>query len=146
MRKRGLSSKILPASKRQMCLPKVVEIKDLIRIERQRRGWSQRALARALGVSNGLVAQWETGLKRPGFALFVDICNVFGLSVRGFTGPDGPYQGEIVDDPDEMTLLTLWRALPPEDRPTLLRLLAKSPPGRVIGEGREAQPSRKGND
>lgn len=108
-------------------------IGDVIRTERRKLGLSQRALARELRLSPGAVGQWENGSTKPSLANFIDACNLFGISVRGFIGPGAPYQGQLIEDPDELALLELWRDLPPADRPVVLRMLRNSRPA-VVGE------------
>lgn len=102
---------------------KHMELKDIIRQERMRRGWSQRVLAKALGVSGGAVAQWELGDSGVSFARLIDICNVFGLEISAFLGEGSPYAGQIVEGPEELSLLAAWREVPEEDRATLLRVV-----------------------
>lgn len=84
-------------------------------------GWSQRVLAKALGVSAGAVAQWELDQTKPTPMNMIDICNQFGVQISTFFGPDGPYQGQFVDDPDEIAWLSVWRRTPKADRAPLLR-------------------------
>src|SRR4051812_38311117 len=103
-----------------------MEIGELIRVERNKRGWSQRALAKALGISGGAVAQWELGTSRPTLARVIDICSVFGISATSFLAPGSPYAGQIVEDADELALLTLWRRLAADERRFMLKLLRRS--------------------
>lgn len=112
-----------------------VDLGTLIRSERQRRGWTLRTLAKALGVSHGAVAQWESGTTTPGFARLIDICNVFGLSVETFLGPGSPYAGQIVQDAEELALLTAYRQLSRDERDVVLRMLVRAArPGPLDGQ------------
>lgn len=117
-------------------------IGDLIRTERTRVGLSQRALAKLLRLSPGAIAQWETGTTRPSFSNFIDACAIFGISVRGFIGDGGPYQGRFVDDPDTLAVVDLFESLQPTERPFLLRMLRNARGGIVI-EGDKPKNPRK---
>jgi transcriptional regulator with XRE-family HTH domain len=119
-----------------------VDLGTLIRSERQRRGWTLRTLAKALNVSHGAVAQWESGTSTPGFARLVDICSVFGLSLETFLGPGSPYAGQIVQDAEELALLTAYRQLSRDERDVVLRMLVRAArPGPL--EGQDPQEARK---
>lgn len=119
-------------------------IGDVIRTERRRLGMSQRDLAKRLGRSAGAIGQWESGSTRPTLANFIEACGVFGISVRGFIGPDSPYRGELVEDPEELALIEAWRMLNPAARPTVLQMLRGARP--VVIEGDVAKPPRKRHD
>jgi len=103
-----------------------MEIGELIRTERQRRGWSQRFLARRLGITHGAISQWENGLTTPDLERIIDICSVFEISAQSFIGPGAPYEGQIVQDAEELELLTLWRRLSPPERQFALKLLGNT--------------------
>ena len=119
-----------------------VDLGTLIRSERQRRGWTLRTLAKALNVSHGAVAQWESGATVPGFARLVDLCAVFGLSIDTFLGPGSPYGGQLVQDAEEMALLTAYRQLSRDERDVVLRMLVRAArPGPL--EGQDPQEARK---
>jgi transcriptional regulator with XRE-family HTH domain len=100
-----------------------MSLSDFIRTERRKKDWSQRDLAKKLGVSPGAVAQWELDQTRPAPMTMIDLCGVFGVQISAFFGPDGPYQGQFVDDPDELAWLSIWRRTPEPDRAPLLRAL-----------------------
>ena len=53
---------------------------------RRARQMSQRALARALGVSPSAVNQWESGQTRPGIAHLTDIAQCLTVSLDSLTG------------------------------------------------------------
>lgn len=48
---------------------------------RQERGWSRPRLARELGISRQLLANWERGENRPPYELFVALRSLFGVSI-----------------------------------------------------------------
>lgn len=135
------ASGLLSANKLTRRETKRMEISDLIRSERTKKGWTQRAFAKALNVSPGAVAQWELGATRPTLARLIDICAVFGISVQTFLAPGSPYAGQIVEDPDELALLTLWRRLGLPERQFVLRMLRNA--GLGVGDGENPEPSRE---
>ena len=101
-----------------------MEISDLIRAQRRVHGLSQRALAKRLSVSAGLVGQWETGETKPTLERVIDVCALFGISAQTFFEPGAPYHGQMVQDSDEFEVLTLWRRLSrPEDREFVKRVI-----------------------
>jgi transcriptional regulator with XRE-family HTH domain len=87
------------------------DIGDWIRKRRQERGWKQRDLARVVRVSDSAVSLWENRHSRPSPANLIDICAAFGVSVQAFFGPDGPYHGHMIENPEEAALLVDWRKL-----------------------------------
>ncbi|QNT78613.1 helix-turn-helix transcriptional regulator [Entomobacter blattae] len=103
-----------------------MDIKDIIRTERMRLKLSQRDLAKAMKVSPAAVAHWELGTTRPTMDKMVDICTFFGITTDSLFNKDGPYQGQFVYESDELTLLTLWRSLSPEDKAFCLKLMRNS--------------------
>lgn len=55
---------------------------EYIAVARECKGWSQRDLEKASGVSNPLISQIETGkVKDPGFATVVQLVDALGLSL-----------------------------------------------------------------
>jgi transcriptional regulator with XRE-family HTH domain len=105
-----------------------MELGDMIRSERTRKGWSQREFAKMLGVSPGAVAQWELGDTRPTLERMIDVCGVFGIAASSFLGPGSPYRGQIIEDADEISLLAAWRKLSGDRRLFLLEMLRTQRP------------------
>ena len=57
-------------------------IGELISVARELKGWSQRDLEKASGVSNPLISQIETGkVREPGFNTVVRLMDALGLSL-----------------------------------------------------------------
>lgn len=96
-----------------------MDVVGWIKAERDRLRWSQRDLAKALGVSPGAVGQWENGSTRPSFASLLDMAELFGASLTGLVGPGTSYPGELVEREDELLLLHAWRQLDPQHRAAL---------------------------
>ena len=62
-------------------------MKNLIRSEREERGWTQAALAEQLGVSRQTVVALETGKYDPSLPLAFRISRLFGKSIEGLFFP-----------------------------------------------------------
>lgn len=105
-----------------------MSLADFIRTERTKLGWSQRQLAKAVGVSPGAVAQWEIGTTKPAPMTMIDLCGIFGAEIAEFFGPDGPYHGQFVDDPRELAWLAILRKTPEPDRDALVRAFTRNTP------------------
>lgn len=86
-----------------------------IRRLRTQAGLSQAELAAALGVGRSAVANWEAGRTRPDIACLPALCTALRVSVSAFFAGDAA-------DPDERSLLRVYRSLGPEDRHLLLSL------------------------
>ncbi len=99
---------------------------ERIRLAREQRGWTQAALAHAIGVSRSAVAQWETGRAGQVTANLARIAAVLGIGleqlVHGTPAPAPVPAPERTGSGDELAMMRLYRACSPEDRQTLLRL------------------------
>jgi putative transcriptional regulator len=62
-------------------------MKNLIRSEREERGWTQAALAEHLGVSRQTIVAIETGKYDPSLPLAFRISRLFGKSIEGLFFP-----------------------------------------------------------
>lgn len=100
-----------------------MKLSELIVEERNKRGWSQRELARHLRVSPSAVAQWEGEDTKPKLKHALEMFRIFEIALDELTKPGSPYFGQIVDDAEELALLSLWRRLEANDRGVVLRLL-----------------------
>ncbi|MBP0492112.1 helix-turn-helix domain-containing protein [Pararoseomonas indoligenes] len=121
-----------------------MELSDFVRTERTKKGWTQRLLAKTLGVSPSAVAQWELGSTKPSPANLIDLCNVFGISAQSFFAPGAPYHGHVVQDPEELALLTDYRRLTPPER-TLFRRMLKNAGPVSERDVNEPEPARERN-
>jgi transcriptional regulator with XRE-family HTH domain len=96
-----------------------------IRAARAARGWTQDALAEAVGVSRSAVAQWETDRAGQLRDTIPRIAEALGVSVEHLlTGEDRHAPREAATG-DELALLRLYRECDPEDRQFLLRTARK---------------------
>jgi len=106
--------KTLRISERGLTYTQRMDIAQRIRKARAAAGYSQRELARQLGVAGSAVAQWETGATSPSIGKRAEIAKLLGI---GF-----------------MELLPEASSLPPETiRQSIDRTVAKLPPHKQAG-------------
>lgn len=112
-------------------------VAEWIKTGRVRRGLSQRALAHALKLSQGAIAQWELSATKPTLANLLDMSRLFEAPVNRLVGPGTSYPGEIVEREEELLVLHAFRKLAPAERTFFATMLrnASAPAGAV------AQPS-----
>lgn len=110
------------------CHVRGMELSDFVRTERTKKGWTQRVLAKSLGVSPSAVAQWELGTTKPSPANLIDLCNIFGVTAQSFFAPGAPYHGHVVQDPEEYALLADYRRLAAPERALFRRMLKGAVP------------------
>ena len=87
---------------------------------RKELGLNQRQLAEALGVSHSLVAQMETGRKKPSFETLCAVGEYFHISISDLVGSE-----ELPDD--KTRLLDAWDKADPVYRGIALELLTSHP-------------------
>jgi transcriptional regulator with XRE-family HTH domain len=107
-------------------MPPIGKAGSLIRRARQKRGLSQRALARNLGTSQSLIARWENGDVSPSFDSVIAAVRACGFELRSHLSTYDPGL-------DRLILQNL--AVPPAER--LRRMLKGS---RQILELQRARP------
>lgn len=90
---------------------------------------SQRAFGKVLGVSGGIVGQWECGAKIPSRSNLVRIAELTGVSVDYILGssllPDEP-ESLVEKTEREIELLALYRAAPVQFQKNLVNLLRQA--------------------
>jgi transcriptional regulator with XRE-family HTH domain len=75
-------------------------------------GMSQTELAKAVGVSRGLVGQWENHTKKPGRDVLQRVAAVTSVSIRFLLGDERIQDGSLViSNPDEAALIRRYRTL-----------------------------------
>ena len=105
----------------------IVEIGNRIAAARTLAGLSQTAFASALGVSRGLVGQWESHRKKPGRDLLAKIAAVTMTSMGYLMGAEPiDHVTVIMNDAEEIDLLRQYRRLPARVRENLRQLIAKT--------------------
>lgn len=98
-----------------------------IALVRQRAGYrSQQTFAEAIGVSRGLVGQWESHAKRPGRDNLANIARLCGISMEYLLGETSDMQRSInISAEQEVELVLAFRRLPPHVRQNLFDLVTK---------------------
>ncbi len=96
-----------------------------LRIEK---GATQRDFAKAIGVSQSVISNWEKGLNVPSILFLSEISQYFDVSVEyllGITDECGNATGVSLDDlpPDEQQLLMLYRKVDLHDKEKILTAL-----------------------
>ena len=61
---------------------------EQLRKLRDGKGWSQKDLADAIGVTQPAIAKWETGQQIPAFDTVQRLCKALGVRVTAFDGVD----------------------------------------------------------
>lgn len=61
-------------------------VAESIRTMRQSRGWTQRDLAKRLGISHSTVAMWEIGKREPDFESLEALADEFNVPLSALTG------------------------------------------------------------
>ncbi len=51
---------------------------DILRYEREKRGWSQNRLAELIGADTSMISRWECGDRKPGHFYQEKLCDLFG--------------------------------------------------------------------
>ncbi|MBS0559029.1 MAG: helix-turn-helix transcriptional regulator [Proteobacteria bacterium] len=108
--------------------PDDIDWPAFLRAERNKRGISQRALAKALGVSFGLISQYESGVTKPPLTRLIDICGIFEIEADSLFADGGPFAGHLAQTAEEVALLSAWRKRPAEWRAMMLGAIAGDRP------------------
>lgn len=103
----------------------------LIRKARLAKGYTQRSLAKVLGVTHGAIAQWEAEDTRPALDKIAALQFALDLDLAGAASGSEPYAGQLVNDPDELALLGFWRSLNRDERHFMLRMLMNARTARA---------------
>lgn len=87
---------------------------------------TQGAFAKALGVSRGLVGQWETDAKRPGRNNLAKIAKLCGISMEYLQGDTTDMtRSFVISAEQEAELILGFRRLPPRVRQNILNLVTE---------------------
>lgn len=86
-------------------------------------------LAVAVGLTRAHIAKIETGDDSASAASLAALAHIFGTSMdflyRGaHPRPPAPTVGRVVDQPEELAVLDLWRAIPADHRARVIRMIA----------------------
>jgi transcriptional regulator with XRE-family HTH domain len=99
---------------------------DFLKELRTRKGVSQVSLAKAIGVSNGNVGDWERGRSKPGFDALIELSRFFEISparLLGVPALDNQYTCDGVPLAEsEADLIAMYRLVPDTDKQTIFDL------------------------
>ena len=101
---------------------------ELLRELRSKKGVTQMELAKAIGVSNGNVGDWERGRSKPGYEALVSLARYFEIDAgRLLELPPLPSNPPTCDDVPlsqlEADLLAMFRLLPQDAREEIFDLV-----------------------
>jgi transcriptional regulator with XRE-family HTH domain len=106
---------LLNASKREAGHLNGMTIGDRIRAARTKAGLTQRALAARLGIDKSAVAYWESSgnaRSAPKITKLVEVARVLGVRPSELLGEPTQADKLVLEDSDEIALVTLYRKLP----------------------------------
>ncbi|MFT8634206.1 helix-turn-helix transcriptional regulator [Novacetimonas hansenii] len=90
---------------------------------------TQQEVADIVGIGRSTLASYEKGHDKPGRETMIALAQYYGVSVD-FVAGTSPVNSDLspqtVEDPDELALLNLWRALNQDERNLLLTLFEKA--------------------
>lgn len=111
------SSGLLTHGQRVTRYAVIMDIGHRIKHARMSAGLSQSELATHVGVSRGLVGQWENHTKRPGRDNVTKLAQALSVSVGYILGSEAlDASAIVVTDPDEAALLRRYRTLSDRQR------------------------------
>lgn len=101
-----------------------MEIGHRIKKARESAGLTQTALAKACGVSRGLVGQWESHIKKPGRDNITKIAEATSVSVGFLLGTEEFDQSTLtIVDPEETSLVRRYRTLSARQKRSVRELI-----------------------
>ena len=118
---------MLSADNQPVCQTRRMDIGSQIRAARAAQGITQRALAKALGVSHPAIAHWESGLTKPSILNRVDISGVLNIPFQDLLPENGAAAASgviMVDDPVTYQIVACLRKLQPKERGMVLKVAA----------------------
>lgn len=81
----------------------MAEYKSRIKELRKKNGWSQKELAKNVGVKASAISMWENDKRRPDFNSLVSLANIFDISIDYLIGreriedDDAIFQQDLLD-------------------------------------------------
>jgi transcriptional regulator with XRE-family HTH domain len=100
----------------------------LIQSLRAEQGITQVDLSAAIGIARSTLAGIERGHYMPGRETLNALADFFRVPVdklrHGTAPPAAPGFGQVIEDPDELALVRLWRTLTHDQRVLVCRMLA----------------------
>ena len=96
------------------------DVLSKIQEERQKRGWTEYALAKNSELSQSTISSWYRKDMEPSLSSLERICNGLGITLSQFFSSDEYITNLSLD---QTVLLETWNKLSPEQRNALLKLL-----------------------
>ncbi len=99
----------------------MAKFKDRLKELREQHEYSQRELAKRLGVSASTVGMWESGSRKPDIETMEAITDFFNVSMDYMTGKEDVTERFV--NPAEVKLLDSFRCAPEDVQNAIIRLL-----------------------
>lgn len=75
-----------------------MDFSNKLKIEREKRGWSQEELAQKLYVSRQSVSKWENGKNYPNIEVIIELSNLFDITIDALLKNDEDLKDKIIQD------------------------------------------------
>ena len=96
------------------------DVLSRIQYEREKRGWTEYALAKNSNLAQSTISSWYRKQLEPSLSSLESICNGLGITLAQFFSTNG-YENELSQEQSE--LLLFWEQLSPAQRKSLLAFL-----------------------
>jgi transcriptional regulator with XRE-family HTH domain len=96
------------------------DVLNKIQIERQKRGWTEYALAKNSELSQSTISSWYRKDLEPSLASIEHICNGLGITLSQFFSNE-EYKSNL--SIEQTVLMEKWEKLSPDQRKALISLL-----------------------
>lgn len=75
---------------------------ERLKMEREKRNWSQEQLAEKIYVSRQSVSKWETGKNYPSIEIIIKLSDVFGVTIDELLRSDEELQEKVIRDSKQL--------------------------------------------
>ncbi len=75
---------------------------ERLKIEREKRGWSQTDLAEKIHVSRQSVSKWETGKNYPSIEVIIDLSDLFSITIDELLRSDEELKEKVIQDSKQL--------------------------------------------
>ena len=75
---------------------------EQLKIEREKKGWSQAELAAKIHVSRQSVSKWETGKNYPNIEVIIDLSDLFGITIDELLRSDEVLKQKVIQDSKQL--------------------------------------------
>lgn len=75
---------------------------ERLKMEREKRNWSQEQLAEKIYVSRQSVSKWETGKNYPSIEIIIKLSDVFGITIDELLRSDEELQEKVIRDSKQL--------------------------------------------